>query len=133
MQCFGCWLSTGNKTKTKFPWMYVAASFVGFLLGTVFQSKQQWIINKKWCCYSNDAATKPTVDSDNDANPNRIRKAVAVNLKQIRKKYQKFNFKTKSDIVSSNSNQNQVVVSLQSTINNHKINHKLAMLQLTNY
>jgi hypothetical protein len=29
--------------------------------------------------------------------------------KQIRKKYQKFNFKTKSDIVSSNSNQNQVV------------------------
>jgi hypothetical protein len=25
-----------SKTKTKFPWMYVAASFVGFSLGTVY-------------------------------------------------------------------------------------------------
>jgi hypothetical protein len=32
------------------------------------------------------------------------------------KKYQKFNFKTKSDIVSSNSNQNQVVVSINNLL-----------------
>jgi hypothetical protein len=60
--------------------MYVAASFVGFLFRNSisikttanYQSKNDVVIQ-------NDAATKPTVDSDNDANLNRIRKAVAVN------------------------------------------------------
>jgi hypothetical protein len=37
-----------SKTKTKFPWMYVAASFVGFLLlGTVYFNQNSEIIYQK--------------------------------------------------------------------------------------
>jgi hypothetical protein len=61
--------------------------------------------------------TKPTVDSDNNVNlQTESKKPSQSCLKQIRKKYQKFNFKTKSDIVSSNSNQNQVVVSINNLL-----------------
>jgi hypothetical protein len=53
------------KPKTKFPWMYVAASFVGFLLlGTVYFNQNSSEIIKNDVVIQNDE-TKPTVDSDN--------------------------------------------------------------------
>jgi hypothetical protein len=51
MQCLAADLVIANreaKPKTKFPWMYVAASFVGFLLlGTVYFNQNNSEIIKK--------------------------------------------------------------------------------------
>jgi hypothetical protein len=74
-------------------------------------------IKKNDVVIQNDA--KPTVDSDNDVNKE-SRKASCVS-KTNQEEVSKINFKTKSDIVSSNSNQNQVVVS----INNQQSEQKL--------
>ena len=105
-----------QKPKTKFPWMYVAASFVGFLLlGTVYfnQNRSEIINQKNDVVIQNDAATKPTVVSNNDTNiQTESEKAVAVVSKTNQLSIKNSILKQKSDIVSSNSNQNQVVVSI---------------------
>jgi hypothetical protein len=74
-----------------------------------FNQKQQIINQKNDVVIQNDAANKPTVVSDNE-------KSVAVVSKTNQEEVSKFNFKTKSDIVSSNSNQNQVVVSINNLL-----------------
>lgn len=106
-----------QKPKTKFPWMYVAASFVGFLLlGTVYfnQNNSEIINQKNDVVIQNDAATKPIVDSNTNVKLKaESEKAVAVVSKTNQGKSIKNSIlKQKSDIVSSNSNQNQVVVSI---------------------
>jgi hypothetical protein len=73
-------------------------------------------IKKNDVVIQNDA--KPTVDSDNDVNKEEEKRVVS---KTNQEEVSKINFKTKSDIVSSNSNQNQVVVS----INNQQSEQKL--------
>ena len=115
-----------QKPKTKFPWMYVAASFVGFLLlGTVYfnQNNSEIINQKNDVVIQNDAATKPIVDSNTNVKLKaESEKAVAVVSKTNQGKSIKNSIlKQKSDIVSSNSNQNQVVVS----INNQQSEQKL--------
>lgn len=115
-----------QKPKTKFPWMYVAASFVGFLLlGTVYfnQNSSEIINQKNDVVIQNDAATKPTVVSDNDTNlQTESEKAVAVVSKTNQGRSIKNSIlKQKSDIVSSNSNQNQVVAV---SINHQKLEKK---------
>ncbi|MFV8353142.1 hypothetical protein [Flavobacterium sp. XS2P14] len=115
-----------QKPKTKFPWMYVAASFVGFLLlGTVYfnQNSSEIINQKNDVVIQNDAATKPTVVSDNDTNlQTESEKAVAVVSKTNQGRSIKNSvLKQKSDIVSSNINQNQVVAV---SINNQQSEQK---------
>ena len=115
-----------QKPKTKFPWMYVAASFVGFiLLGTVYfnQNNSEIINQKNDVVIQNDAATKPTIVSDNDTNlQTESEKAVAVVSKTNQGRSIKNSvLKQKSDIVSSNINQNQVVAV---SINNQQSEQK---------
>ena len=115
-----------QKPKTKFPWMYVAASFVGFiLLGTVYfnQNNSEIINQKNDVVIQNDAANKPTIVSDNDTNlQTESEKAVAVVSKTNQGRSIKNSvLKQKSDIVSSNINQNQVVAV---SINNQQSEQK---------
>ena len=115
-----------QKPKTKFPWMYVAASFVGFLLlGTVYfnQNNSEIINQKNDVVIQNDAANKPTIVSDNDTNlQTESEKAVAVVSKTNQGRSIKNSIlKQKSDIVSSNINQNQVVAV---SINNQQSEQK---------
>ena len=115
-----------QKPKTKFPWMYVAASFVGFLLlGTVYfnQNNSKIINQKNDVVIQNDAATKPIVDSNTNVKLKaESEKAVAVVSKTNQERSIKNSIlKQKSDIVSSNSNQNQVVAV---SINNQQSEQK---------
>ena len=113
-----------QKPKTKFPWMYVAASFVGFLLlGTVYfnQNSSEIINQKNEVVIQNDAATKPTVVSDNDTNLQTEEAIVVVSKTNQGRSIKNPILKQKSDIVSSNLNQNNVVVS----INNQQSEQKL--------
>ncbi|MFV8363262.1 hypothetical protein ACNQGO_07705 [Flavobacterium sp. ZT3P35] len=102
-----------QKPKVKFPWMYVAASFVGFvLLGTVYfnQNSSEIINQKKDVVIQNDAALKSTVVSDTNVKlQTESEEAVAVVSKTNQGSIKNPILKQKSDIVSSNSNQNQVV------------------------
>ena len=113
-----------QKPKTKFPWMYVAASFVGFLLlPTVYfnQNSSEIINQKNEVVIQNDAATKPTVVSDNDTNLQTQKAVVVVSKTNQGRSIKNSILKQKSDIVSSNLNQNNVVVS----INNQQSEQKL--------
>ena len=115
-----------QKPKVKFPWMYVAASFVGFvLLGTVYfnQSSSKIINQKNDVVIQNDAATKSIVDSNTNVKLKaESEKAVAVVSKANQERSIKNSIlKQKSDIVSSNLNQNQVVAV---SINNQKLEKK---------
>ncbi len=115
-----------QKPKTKFPWMYIAASFVGFvLLGTVYfnQNSSEIINQKKDVVIQNDAAPKPTVVSDTNVKlQTESEEAVAVVSKTNQGSIKNPILKQKSDIVSSNSNQNQVVAV---SINNQQLEQKL--------
>lgn len=114
-----------QKPKTKFPWMYVAASFVGFLLlPTVYfnQNSSEIINQKNEVVIQNDAATKPTVVSDNDTNLQTEKAVVVVSKTNQGRSIKNSILKQKSDIVSSNINQNQVV---EVSINNQQSEQKL--------
>ena len=125
-----------QKPKTKFPWMYVAASFVGFLLlGTVYfnQNNSEIINQRNDVVIQNDAATKPIVDSNTNVKLKaESEKAVAVVSKTNQGKSIKNSIlKQKSDIVSSNSNQNQVVVSINNLLKENTISNN--SIQEVNY
>ena len=101
-----------QKPKTKFPWMYVAASFVGFLLlRTVYfnQNSSEIINQKNEVVIQNDAATKPTVVSDNDTNLQTEEAIVVVSKTNQGRSIKNPILKQKSDIVSSNINQNHLI------------------------
>jgi electron transfer flavoprotein alpha subunit len=116
-----------QKQKTKFPWMFMAASFVGFvLIGTVyFSQKGNTIENQKnEVVIQNSVTTKTTVVPDNSIKlKTEDEKGLVANV--VQKSTSGTNktpiLKEKSIIVNNNSNQNQVA---EVSINNQKTEQK---------
>jgi electron transfer flavoprotein alpha subunit len=116
-----------QKQKTKFPWMFMAASFVGFvLIGTVyFSQKGNTIENQKnEVVIQNSVTTKTTVVPDNSIKlKTEDEKGLVANV--VQKSTSGTNktpiLKEKSIIVNNNSNQNQVA---EVSITNQKAEQK---------
>jgi hypothetical protein len=128
-------LTAAEKPKAKFPWLFIAASFVGFLLiGTVyFNQKEDTIKNpKNEVVIQNSAVPKTTVVPENtikikegdekDLIANVVSKSTSgTNKTPI--------LKEKSIIVNNNSNQNQVA---EVSISNQKSEQKTIKSQTSN-
>jgi hypothetical protein len=125
-------LTVAEKPKAKFPWMFIAASFVGFLLiGTVyFSQKGNTIENQKnEVVIQNSVTPKTTVVPDNSVKlKTDDEKGLVANV--VQKSTSGTNkttiLKEKSIIVNNNSNQNQVA---EVSITNQKAEQKLIKLQ----
>lgn len=106
-------LTVAEKTKTKFPWLYIAASFVGFLMITTFyfSQKENTIESQKnGVVIQNPVAPKTNAVSFKAIDFKSEKEASAVNVvQQSVSKSDKFSgTKQESIIVQNNSNQNQV-------------------------
>ncbi len=104
-----------QKPKTKFPWMYIAASFAGFvLLGTVYfkqnDNPTQKIINevvlKNKVEPQINTATKTIITPEHEAKQELVATLVS-KIDSVKSKT--IITKEKSNVVTFNSNQNQVV------------------------
>ncbi|MDI5886571.1 hypothetical protein [Flavobacterium yafengii] len=123
-----------QKQKTKFPWMFMAASFVGFvLIGTVyFIQKGNTIENQKnEVVIQNSVTTKTTVVPDNSIKlKTEDEKGLVANV--VQKSTSGTNktpiLKEKSIIVNNNSNQNQVA---EVSITNQKAEQKSIKSQIS--
>ena len=121
-----------QKPKTKFPWLFMAASFVGFLLvGTVyFGQKRNTIENQEnEVVIQNSVAPKTTVVPENTIKlMEEDEKGLVTNV--VSKSTSGTNktsiLKEKLIIVNNNSNQNQVA---EVSINNQKTEQKLIKSQ----
>ena len=121
-----------QKPKTKFPWLFMAASFVGFLLaGTVyFGQKRNTIENQEnEVVIQNSVAPKTTVVPENTIKlMEEDEKGLVANV--VSKSTSRTNktsiLKEKLIIVNNNSNQNQVT---EVSINNQKTEQKLIKSQ----
>ena len=121
-----------QKPKTKFPWLFMAASFVGFLLvGTVyFGQKRNTIENQEnEVVIQNSVAPKTTVVPENTIKlMEEDEKGLVANV--VSKSTSGTNktsiLKEKLIIVNNNSNQNQVA---EVSINNQKTEQKLIKSQ----
>jgi hypothetical protein len=107
-------LTVAEKPKKKFPWIYIAASVLGFLLiGTVyFNQNDNPIKNQKNEIVNQDAVTpKSTVTTAIVVNP-KIEEEKSVVINVVQKTTSKINkttqLKEESLIIKNNSNQNQV-------------------------
>jgi hypothetical protein len=116
-----------QKPKAKFPWMYIAASILGFLfIGTVyFNQKEDAIKNpKKEVVIQNTVNPKSTETPAIVVNP-KIEEEKSVVINVVQKTTSKINKTTKlkeeSLIIKNNSNQNQVA---EVSINNQKTEQK---------
>ncbi|MDI6048715.1 hypothetical protein QLS31_02625 [Flavobacterium sp. XS2P24] len=124
-----------QKPKAKFPWMFIAASFVGFvLIGTVyFSQKGNTIENQKnEVVIQNSVTTKTTVVPDNSIKlKTEDEKGLVANV--VQKSTSGTNktpiLKEKSIIVNNNSNQNQVA---EVSISNQKTEQKSIKSQTSN-
>jgi hypothetical protein len=125
-------LTVAEKPKAKFPWMFIAASFVGFLLiGTVyFSQKGNTIENQKnEVVIQNSVTLKTTVVPDNSVKlKTDDEKGLVANV--VQKSTSGTNkttiLKEKSIAVNNNSNQNQVA---EVSITNQKAEQKLIKSQ----
>ncbi|RKS95324.1 hypothetical protein BC952_0992 [Flavobacterium limicola] len=123
-----------QKPKTKFPWLFMAASFVGFLLvGTVyFGQKRNTIENQEnEIVIQNSIAPKTTVVPENTIKlMEEDEKGLVANV--VSKSTSRTNktsiLKEKLIIVKNNSNQNQVT---EVSINNQKTEQKLIKSQIS--
>lgn len=113
-------LSAAEKPKKKFPWMYVAASFVGFLLiGTVYFSQKTNTIDvekNEVVIQNNTIGTKhdkKPLDILN-TNANRIKGKIAVT---VSKKSRNPELRKETVVVKDSSSQNQEIVSINNQIN----------------
>ena len=121
-----------QKPKTKFPWLFMAASFVGFLLvGTVyFGQKRNTIENQEnEVVIQNSVTPKTTVVPENTIKlMEEDEKGLVANV--VSKSTSGTNktsiLKEKLIIVNNNSNQNQVA---EVSINNQKTEQKLIKSQ----
>jgi hypothetical protein len=121
-----------QKTKQKFPWLFMAASFVGFLLiGTVyFSQKRNTIENQEnEIVIQNSVVTKTTVVPENIIKlMEEDEKGLVANV--VSKSTSGTNktsiLKEKLIIVNNNSNQNQLA---EVSINNQKTEQKLIKSQ----
>jgi len=115
-------LSASEKPKNKFPWMYVAASLVGFLLiGTVYFSqrddtveieKNKVVIQKKI-----DTKEKEKSFDILNTDANQInKKAVVIVPKKSVSTFGKTELSKESTAITDSSRQNQVVVSINNQI-----------------
>ena len=126
-------LTVAEKPKAKFPWIYIAASILGFLLiGTVyFNKKGDTIKNQKnEVVIQNTVAPKIIVNRAVVVNPKiEERKSVGINV--VQKITSKINKTTKlkedSLIIKNNSNQNQVA---EVSISNQKSEQKSIKQQI---
>ena len=124
-----------QKPKTKFPWLFMAASFVGLLLvGTVyFGQKRNTIENQEnEVVIQNSVAPKTTVVPENTIKlMEEDEKGLVANV--VSKSTSGTNktsiLKEKLIIVNNNSNQNQVA---EVSINNQKTEQKLIKSQASN-
>lgn len=115
-------LTASEKPKKKFPWMYVAASFVGFLLiGTIFFNQKENTIEME----KNEVVIQKTIDPKNNKKPSDILaadaiqigdKAVVVVSKKAITVFGKTKLKRELITVKDSSNQNQGVVSINNQI-----------------
>ncbi|KIA87426.1 hypothetical protein [Flavobacterium sp. AED] len=120
-------LMVAEKPKAKFPWMYIAASILGFLfIGTVyFNQKNDAIKNQKKEVVIQDAVTpKSTVTTAIVVNP-KIEEEKSVVINVVQKTTSKINkitkLKEESIIINKSSNQNQVA---EVSISNQKTEQK---------
>ena len=117
-----------QKPKSKFSWLYVAASFVGFLvLGTVYFSQNDNSIEqeKKEVVLENTVAPEINKEPETLTNPvqESEQELVANVLSKINSGGSKLSVvKEKSNVVTVNSNQNQVV---EVSINNNQSEQEL--------
>ncbi|WP_158729574.1 MULTISPECIES: hypothetical protein [unclassified Flavobacterium] len=121
-------LSETEKQKTKFPWLYVAASFVGFLIvGTLFfDQKESLNVNQEnRVVFQNLNTSKTTIVHDNSVKlKTEEEKDLVTNVVQsTTSKANKIpGLNEKSIIENINSNQNQVA---EVSIINQKVEQKL--------
>lgn len=115
-------LTVAEKPKAKFPWMYFAASVLGFLLiGTVYFNQKENVIEnqKNEVVIQNSAAPKTTVVSDNNVKLKTEDEKGLVTI-VVPKSNSGINktpiLKEKSNVVTTNLNQNQVA---EVSISNH--------------
>ncbi|QIH38490.1 hypothetical protein G7A72_06615 [Flavobacterium sp. Sr18] len=123
-----------QKPKTKFPWLFMAASFVGFLLiGTVYFGQKGNAIEYKENedVIQNSVAPKTTVVPESTIRLMEEEKGLVDNV--VSKSTSGPNktpvLEKKSIIVNKNSNQNQVA---EVSINNQKTEQKLIKSQASN-
>lgn len=121
-------LSETEKQKTKFPWLYVAASFVGFLLiGTLFfdQKESVNVYQEDGVIFQDLNTSKTTIVHDNSVKLKREEKKDLVTnvVQSTTSKANKIpGLNEKSIIENINSNQNQVA---EVSIINQKVEQKL--------
>jgi hypothetical protein len=128
-------LTVAEKPKAKFSWMFIAASFVGFLLiGTVyFGQKRNTIENQEnEVVIQNSVAPKTTVVPENTIKlKEEDEKDLVANV--VSKSTSKTNktpiLKEKPIVVNNNSNQNQVA---EVSISNQKTEQKTIKSQTSN-
>jgi hypothetical protein len=122
-------LTVAEKPKAKFPWLFIAASFVGFLLiGTVyFSQKGNAIENQKnEVVIQNSGMEKNNEEPLNSPNPNTERTEDAVVQNNLAKADKKPVVKSTSILSNFNSNQNQIA---EVSISNQKTEQKLIKQQ----
>lgn len=120
-------LSAAEKPKAKFPWMYVAASFVGFLLiGTAYLSQK----GKTFKVEKNDVVIQNTINPKNNKKPldsldvqaSQIGdKTVAVASEKGITIFEKNKLESEPITVKDSSNQNQEVVSVNNQIKENDV------------
>ncbi|MFV5698577.1 hypothetical protein ACM55H_09435 [Flavobacterium sp. ZT3R17] len=126
-------LTVAEKPKAKFPWMYIAASILGFLLiGTVyFNQNEDAIKNQK-----NEVVIQDTVNPKTNVTPAIVvnpkieeEKSVVINV--VQKTTSKINktTKLKGESIIINNNQNQVA---EVSISNQKTEQKSIKSQANN-
>ena len=108
-------LTIAEKPKAKFPWLFIAASFVGFLLiGTVyFSQKGNTIENQKNVVVIQNSVTPKTTVVPANRIKLRTEDEKGLVATVVQKSTSGTNkiptLKEKSNVVNTNSNQNQVV------------------------
>jgi hypothetical protein len=128
-------LALAEKPKAKFPWMYVAASILGFLLiGTVYfnQNKNENGKQKNEVVIQNTVVSKTTVTPIVVVNP-KIEEGKSVVINVVQKTISRTNkttrLKGESIIIKNSLNQNQVA---EVSINNQKTQQKSIKPQVNN-
>lgn len=118
-------LPTTEKPKAKFRWMYIAASFVGFLLiGTLYfnQKRNAIVTEKNEVVVQNAIETKKNKKSSDilNTNTNNIENKVVAD---VSKKSKNPELRKETIIVKDSSSQNQAVVLIN---NQSKVNDVIA-------
>ncbi|MFV5691489.1 hypothetical protein ACM55K_05645 [Flavobacterium sp. LT1R49] len=127
-------LTVAEKPKAKFPWMYIAASILGFLLiGTVYFSQNKNEIGKQ----KNEVVIQNTVNTKTNVTPTvvvnpKIEEGKRVVTNVVQKSTSKINKTPKNDksiTIKNSLNQNQVA---EVSISNQKTEQKSIKPQANN-